>query len=412
MGKVRPPALAALAVTVLALCVTPRAFAQAAGTAATADSYPPITDRGFTLDAYRGATVGSYRLVGMGGTSFATAEGAPSMSTNPASVASRLATWNDWFEWDWAVDTYTPAISTDYDNNGVAQGDSPGDTIAASGALDFFFGDWGIGISAVSEDRGFELATGEPATLATDVFRLTVGRGFLGRELTVGASLVTGGFTLTSTAGDGSTTTLVDRRATTFEAGALWRPPGRDLRLGGRIGLPLSAAIGEDATGCDPMDCGGYILPERVAFPWNVGAGVAWRFGPSRWNTVVHDDFRDERAVVVGADLLVTGAVHGGAGIEEFLDHRLQKSGRHWAFSLRTGAEYEWIPGRLRVRGGAYWEPGRFEGVAGRGHATLGFDLRLFGFSFLGDRYRLRFSSAADGAARYANVLFSLGFWH
>jgi hypothetical protein len=79
---------------------------------------------------------------------------------------------------------------------------------------------------------------------------------------------------------------------------------------------------------------------------------------------------------------------------------------------LRTGAEYEWIPGRLRVRGGAYWEPGRFEGVAGRGHATLGFDLRLFGFSFLGDRYRLRFSSAADGAARYANVLFSLGFWH
>jgi hypothetical protein len=108
--------------------------------------------------------------------------------------------------------------------------------------------------------------------------------------------------------------------------------------------------------------------------------------------------------VIVGADLLVTGAVHGGAGIEAFLDHRLQKSGRHWAWSLRTGAEYEWIPGWVRLRGGAYWEPGRFEGVAGRAHATLGFDLRFFAFGFLGDRYRLRLSFAADGAVRYANV--------
>jgi hypothetical protein len=203
---------------------------------------------------------------------------------------------------------------------------------------------------------------------------------------------------------------LVDVAATSLELGFLWRPAGEHLRVGARASLPLTASL--DSVGCDPMDCGGYILPERVEFPWTAGVGVAWRRGPTPWNIAVHDDFRDERSLILAADLLLTGSVAEGAGIEGFLDHEFQRSGRHTSISLRTGAEYEWVPGKLRVRGGLYWEPGRFVDVSGRAHLTTGFDVRLWSFCFWGDHYRLRLSFATDVAERYTNVIGSLGFWH
>ena len=64
------------------------------------------------------------------------------------------------------------------------------------------------------------------------------------------------------------------------------------------------------------------------------------------------------------------------------------------------------------MRGGAYWEPGRFFDNKGRPHATLGVDVRLFQFGFWGDPYRLRISLAADAADRYGNAALSVGFWH
>ncbi len=389
----------------LLVCAPSRASAQAA----TSD-YPVITDRHFALDAYQGSTVASYRIVGMGGTSLATAEGAASMSSNPASVASRLATWNDWFEWDFSADTYQPDLASDFDNNGVTQ-DSSANTLAGNGAIMMYLGEWGTGLSVISEERRIELDTGDPAKLTAELVRLSLGRSVRARSLTFGVSLAAGNFTIAHTDANGNPgSALVDVSSTSLDAGFLWRPPARDLRVGARASLPLTASL--DSLACDPMNCGGYILPERVEFPWSLGAGVAWRRGPSRWNTVVHDDWRDEKSLILAADLLVTGGVREGAGIEAFLDHRYQQSGRHALVSLRAGAEYEWVPGWLRVRGGSYWEPGRFEGVSGRAHATAGLDVRVWSFCFWGDRYRLRLSFATDVAPRYTNVIFSLGFWH
>jgi hypothetical protein len=71
----------------------------------------------------------------------------------------------------------------------------------------------------------------------------------------------------------------------------------------------------------------------------------------------------------------------------------------------------EVMPGRLRLRGGAYWEPGRFDGVAGRAHATFGIDLRVLAFQLWGER-RGRISLTGDVAARYGNLAVSIGFWH
>jgi phosphoribosylaminoimidazole carboxylase PurK protein len=72
--------------------------------------------------------------------------------------------------------------------------------------------------------------------------------------------------------------------------------------------------------------------------------GIGWRKAPTRWNQQIFDDWRDERALTLAADVVVTGAVDGGSGIEAFVDHELQPSGRSVSVSLRAGADYEWIP--------------------------------------------------------------------
>src|SRR5262249_55726 len=79
----------------------------------------PITDRNYTIDAYRGAAVADYRVVGMGGVSMATAEGAWGLLANPAAAASRPATASGWFYWDYLLDAYTPSLGADFDNHGT-----------------------------------------------------------------------------------------------------------------------------------------------------------------------------------------------------------------------------------------------------------------------------------------------------
>ncbi len=76
---------------------------------------------------------------------------------------------------------------------------------------------------------------------------------------------------------------------------------------------------------------------------------------------------------------------------------------------LARASEYEWKPGRLRLRGGTYWEPSRFDGVDGRLHYTFGAELALFQFPLLGE-HRLDLSFTGDVAARYRNVGISIGF--
>ena len=96
---------------------------------------------------------------------------------------------------------------------------------------------------------------------------------------------------------------------------------------------------------------------------------------------------------------------------EKAYSQELQRSGEHSSFSLRGGVEYEWLPGRLRLRGGSYWEPGRFERVGGRLHGTFGIEVRVFEANVWGRR-RGRITLTGDVAERYRNVGVSIGFWH
>ena len=82
--------------------------------------------------------------------------------------------------------------------------------------------------------------------------------------------------------------------------------------------------------------------------------------------------------------------------------------------SVRLGVEIEPWPDRLKLRGGGYFEPSRFEGVAGRMHATAGLDVRLFEWDLFGlvPGTAWRLSLVGDVARRYVDWGIGIGFWH
>jgi len=263
---------------------------------------------------------------------------------------------------------------------------------------------WGLGLDGTLYRAEIDLEGGTAGVVNAEVTRVMVARSFAEERFTVGAggriaqlTLASGGTRLFSIAG------------ASLIAGGVWRPPDRDLRVGVAAALPVAG--GNVSSDCDPESCAGYILPQEVVVPWELSAGAAWRLAASRWNVKIHDDFRDEHAFVLAADLHLVGAVKNAYGIEAFLDRELQPSGARVALSLRAGAEVEVVPGWVRLRAGGYWEPPRFADVSGRLHGTFGLDLRVWSFCLLGSRYRLRTSVTSDVARNYGNGGLALGFW-
>ncbi|HTM22368.1 MAG TPA: hypothetical protein VL172_17730 [Kofleriaceae bacterium] len=378
---------------------------------------PDVTDRDFALDAYWGSVLGSGQITGMGGAALATAEGSAAMIVNPASPASRPATSNDKWSWDWHIDWLNPTIGSDSDDNGI-----PTSTMSECGLLKlgqcaYFTGglvgqykQWALGVSS-------SILHSDAGTLEAfnTLVQVVVARSFLREQIVAGLAGRFSTFSLNDPIDPGQRA-LFSITGGSFEAGGLWKPAERNLRVGASVSLPvLSNQV--QVEDCDPMDCRGYILPARVRTPWRTGAGVAWRFGPTPWNRKVKSDWRDEKSLTLAGDVVVTGRSPRSYGLEAFAARKLQPSGRHTVFSVRAGAEYEWLPGRLRVRGGSYWEPSRFEDqngddVPGRLHFTFGLEVRIWSFCFWGDRYRARLSLTADGADRYGNGAVSVGFWH
>jgi hypothetical protein len=412
-GKIRwvPPLLQRL------LCAL--VFAHAAilwGPPAAAQEFEPLTDRDYGIDLYQGAALGSVGIVGMGGAAIATGEGSAGISSNPAAAAVRPETSTRVWDWDWHFDALNPVAGTDLDNNGILTESAADFRPALTAGLVGQYRQWALGVSGSFATQVVQVGEGAGADhirASASALHLTLARSFARRQVTAGVGAVIGGFGLGQV---GVSQELFHITGATLEAGAVWRPPDRDLRIGVSGRLPVSGdEVEVDA--CPPTDCAGYVLPEAVRIPWRAGVGAAWRRANTRWNRKIDADWRDERYLLLAADLVVTGAVRDGHGIEAFSRMQLQPSGRSAAVSIRGGAEYEWVPGWFRVRGGSYWEPSRFldptgRAVPGRLHLTAGFDLRVWSFCFWNDRYRVRLSLTADVADNYSNAGVSIGFWH
>ncbi|HEX3476259.1 MAG TPA: hypothetical protein VHT91_14635 [Kofleriaceae bacterium] len=363
--------------------------------------YPPITSRAYAIDLYDGVAIGNTDMVGMGGAGAAVVLGTAGVLMNPSAIAVRPTTDHDRWSLDYHFSYLTGQYSSDYDNNGqVASGGAQLITAGLGGRI----GNWAAAFTTLLQQTP---VTGSSLTTNALRLRVVVSTWIPQIDLAVGGGFQIARFQLDPSSGPA----LFSISGSGLVAGATWLPHGESYRLGGAIDDAIDGGEVQPGQCDDPENCMTYILPARVRSPARLVAGAAYRWAPTAWNQQVTTPFRDEPSLTLAADLVVTGATASGAGVEAFGMHELQPSGRHTVVSVRGGAAYECLPGRLRLRAGSYWEPGRFDSVSGRAHATFGIDLRVLAFQLFGER-RGRISLIGDVADRYRNVAVDIGFWH
>lgn len=365
----------------------------------------PITDRDYAIDFYDGVAIGDTSQVGMGGAGAARLIGSAGTLLNPSAPAVRRTTDQDGWSWDYHLDFLTGRFSSDYDNNGIVAPEGSGASFFTSG-LSLRIGAWAGAITVTGQTTplaGSTLPELEAEALRT---RFALARYIDEIDLAVGIGVQLVQFQIAPVDQDA----LFAITGGGVLVGATWLPARQRFRLAAAFDGEIRGGDVVSAR-CDPESCEGYILPSHVESAGRVILGGAYRWGPTAWNQQVATRWRDERSLTVAADLVVTGTAPRGHGLEAFGMQQLQPSGRSLAVSLRGGAELEWLPGRLRVRAGSYWEPARFEEVGGRLHATVGADLRLFAFRAWGPR-RGRISVTGDVARQYRNLAVSIGLWN
>lgn len=121
--------------------------------------------------------------------------------------------------------------------------------------------------------------------------------------------------------------------------------------------------------------------------------------------------------VLVTTSLMISGSVDNAVGIESMIDRTVQRSGQRLSVSPHLGLETELIPKWLRVRGGAYVEPSRFDSnqEGSRLHATFGFDEKLFAWDVFGawpPDAEWRVGASIDASRSYLSGGIAVGLWH
>ena len=377
-----------------------------AAPAAAAPMLSPITSRDYAIELYDGVALGSTAVVGMGGAAAGLAIGSSGTLVNPSAMAVRPTTDTDTWSWDYHFDYLNASLSSDYGNTGLPPAD--GGTSIVTGGLGLRLHDWAIAATATEASAPIAAMAGTPGLRASTLrVQLALSTWIPRIDLAIGVALQAAQFGLAQDGGG----SLFQITGGGVEGGATWIPRMRDLRVGVSAATPIAGgSVATDA--CDPAMCDGFILPDRVVSPWRIAIGGAYRFAATRWNQPVGGWFRDERALTLVADLVVIGASSDAYGLQAFGQKQLERAGSVVSWSPRIGAEYEWLPGRLRLRAGSYWEPGRYDGVGGRLHGTFGVEVRVLQFWFWGARRRGRISLTADVASLYRNIALSIGFWH
>lgn len=383
---------------------------------ASSQSFPAPTDRNHTIDIHVGSAIGSPKIVGMGGTATATAQGSAGMLSNPASPGVRPTTSNSTWDWDWHLDSHSPALGSDDDNNGIATDDiaySPNVTYG----LAVQYKDWGLGITGIVQRTEATLANTDLLATEASVTKFAFSHYMLDTQLVVGVGARAVLLTVTSASAGGPEQTLLELSGAGLEAGVVWKPNRRSVRAGATFSVPVISDSDMTIENCDPLDCVGYVLPNKIKVPWQASIGLASRHAPTEWNQKVMSNWRDEKALLWAADIVVTGKTKNGIGLEAFGQRMLQPSGRTVDVSVRAGVEYEWFPGRLRLRAGSYYEPSRFrdpegDDIPGRAHLTTGFDWRFWSLEVWETPYRLQLAFTADVARNFGNTGLSVGFWH
>jgi hypothetical protein len=448
-----------LRVVVIATCCW---FSLLCPSAARAQGYQ---NNDYAIDLFTGPVLGAGRIVGMAGAYTAIATGIDGAMFNPAGYAERHESEIDWYEWE-----LTGGISlgglfhrNDFDNNGGRNELSSVDAMMLSGGMRLQFGDVGGGATIVLQN--YTLSNGGRAYADVTFMNLRAGAAysFFDGGLVAGVSVRNVIIDISET---DSSESLVYFSGLGAELGALIRPAGARYRVGAAVRTPVDSkpqteAAVEVSNGV--RTAGGLVLPARVHVPWELAVGFAYQFGERRSNapwrntsalrsqlrrqiadgtyeppdtyggppypalsqhnpraalrTAIDNDREAQRRylraqprryVLLSAEVLLFRPTHKGQGVNAFLRQSPERSGARMSYGARVGLESELLPNRLKLRGGSYLEPSRYQRNYYRPHVTGGMDVRLFDAW----RWSVRGTATVDVAPRYYDWGLSLGLWY
>lgn len=372
----------------LLLFLLPAARAEIAG--------PPIVNNDYRLDLTPSVAIGPSRKVAMGGAYTAIAEGAASIADNPAGVAFRPTRSQGLVDWDGTLGGFR-AQGNDLDNNGSQSTVFKRDLTYNLGGL-LQYGRFGAGLYLLSQRFDMTSPDGSVNRFEFQTGYMVVGGIHPSRDLSWGAGLRVAGINATP---KGSRQRFFHLGGAGVTGGLLWNPERGPFRLG----LAFHSAISDEqdaVTSTTAVMAAGLVVPRAVTMPEiaSIGAAYTWNRTP----------YLAKHPLLISADVNYIGRVKEAVGIESFLEQRVQRSGEKASLGHHLGVEHEFLPRRLRLRGGTYYEPSRYAGISGRWHTTAGFELRLFKFNIFGEHH-VSLGYAVDAAPRYLVQFVGLGFW-
>lgn len=359
------------------------------------------------VDFFQGPVVSSHRVVGLGGAYTGIAYGADGHLVNPAAFALRDPFGADgYFDWDLAL-SWLNVSGRDADLTQSGRGGSFEQVQFIQGGGNVKLGRHGFGVHLIAQRwTVFVEVDGEPVSAH---YQQTFGGpgyayNFAGGEFVCGVVTFAGKAALEI---DGDDVAGVEGAGLLL--GCVWGPFDEAWRLGATLRTPV---VGANTSGDEEQV--GAVIPDGIAVPAELAWGISWMFGDRRYNVRPTFGYVEDppprgvarEYVLVSADVVLTGAVPDGYGIEAFLQDDLQRSGENATIGLRLGAESEVVPDWVTARAGTYYEPSRFDRSSGRVHGTFGADVKA---PIVWD---FRLSTSADVSASYFNWGVGLGLWH
>jgi hypothetical protein len=392
-----------------------------------------------TVSTARGPISGSTRYIGLAGAFVAIADDSEGVAINPASVAVRLPySWSAWDHGvgvDISIGAWLP--KSDSYNRADAEDVSESSALFGSLAATLNYNHAGAGVSAEAQSNAASRQDQEQGITSNlganfGMVHVALAYGFMDGQLLFG-----GGPRIVGMSFDrhNSESGALSSAGTGYEAGVVIKPKIAQYR----IGAAVKSAIDAKVPGSRSSPSG------SMHVPWEVSLGFAYQFGvrplnppfmtaervadlraaPRKPTDAEVDLAEDElfaryqrlqrRYLLISAELSISEADGNNLGLGQYWSNSEAAAGDKPLFSPRLGLETEVVRHVLRLRGGSYYEPARYEGARSRVHGTAGLDVRLFKWNVFGligrfDYWQL--SLAADAARAYLNTSFSIGFWH
>lgn len=424
----------------------------------------PIQTSDYGIDLFQGPVLASSRVTALGGAYSALAEGAEGIPFNAAAASVRYPYSTTRTDYDLTAGiTFPGSVSgTDFDNNGKTGFGYTGFLFLTGGGL-LQVGKLGIG--TVLSVQNYSLDTPVDQIVRTSiagaairVFKIdaVASYAFLDEQLHIGGG-IRGAFITASTGNVPifGETLLFGSYGIGGQGGVLWTPRALPMRLGATVRSPVigsvSIAPNADENAAGDKIIGGLYLPQGADLPWELEWGVAAQIGPRplnlRWqdeDRLVGEEVEAERRIyadtnerepaylaarrilrrryraiprrklLLSFSMIATGPTKNAVGIESMLTQTVDRSGQHFSYTLRGGAEAEVIPHRLQLRAGGYMEPTRFGGGSSRMHATTGIEVHVLDWDVFGifpADSQWRVTGMLDFSRQYFGWGLGIGLW-